>query len=218
MLEAKDISVSAGGRPVFAGVSFAVADGRMLGITGASGSGKSTLLKALLGFQPLDGGHISIDGELLTPSSAEEFRKIISYIPQETDMPVERVRDMVSLTFSLKANRSVPFSKDRLMEEWERLGLASDLYNKRMDELNGSERHRVLLSVAGLLRRPILLTDEPAGGFDSATAALIAGWLGRQTASGCTIVTVTGRNTPITERCNMTIDISQPSSTQTDTY
>lgn len=69
MLEIKNASITIGGRQLFAGLSFTVPDGQTVCLTGSSGSGKTTLLRAILGFHPLDEGHISIDGELLTPSS-----------------------------------------------------------------------------------------------------------------------------------------------------
>ena len=157
MLEVKNASISAGGRTLFSGLSFAVADGQTVCLTGSSGSGKTTLLRALLGFHPLDEGHISIDGELLTPSSAEEFRKHISYIPQELLLPSEWVSDMVRLPFGLKVNRGKPFSKDRLLAEWRLLELPPELYDKKTAELSGGERQRAMLAVSGLLDKSVLL-------------------------------------------------------------
>lgn len=131
MLEIKNASITIGGRQLFAGLSFTVPDGQTVCLTGSSGSGKTTLLRAILGFHPLDEGHISIDGELLTPSSAEEFRKHISYIPQELTLPSEWVSDMMRLPFTLKVNRGKAFSKDLLMAEWRKLELQPALYDKR---------------------------------------------------------------------------------------
>ena len=48
-------------------VSATVENGQLLCLTGAAGTGKTTLVRAIMGFIPIDGGHISIDGELLTP-------------------------------------------------------------------------------------------------------------------------------------------------------
>lgn len=206
MLEVKNASVTLNGQLLFGGLSFAVDDGRTLCVTGPSGSGKTTLLRALMGFQPLAEGHISIDGELLTPSSAEEFRKIMSYIPQELALPSEWVRDMVRLPFGLKANRDVTFSKDKLMEEWGRLGLAQELYDKKVAELSGGERQRVMLSVAGMLGRPILLADEPTSALDAVSADLVAEYLRNQASHGCTVVVVT-HDARLADCCDMAINL-----------
>ncbi len=83
MLELHNISV--GDR--IRGLSLTVNDGQMTCISGEKGSGKTTLLRAVLGFLPLDGGHISIDGELLTPRSARYFRRQMAYVPQYLSVP-----------------------------------------------------------------------------------------------------------------------------------
>ena len=190
MLEVKNASISLGGRTLFEGLSFTVADGEIVCLVGPSGSGKTTLLRALLGFQPLDDGCISVDGELLTPSSAEEFRKHISYIPQELLLPSEWVSDMVRLPFGLKTNRGRAFSKELLMAEWGRLELPQELYDKKVSELSGGERQRVVLSVSGLLDKAILLLDEPTSALDARSAALVLDYLRRLAARGCSVVAV----------------------------
>lgn len=178
------------GVQLFSGVSFVVDEGQMLCLTGGSGAGKSTLLRAMLGFLPLDEGHISIDGELLTPSSAEEFRKSMAYVPQELALPTEWVRDMVRMPFQLKVNRGTGFSKDKLMVEWGSLGLASELYDKKANELSGGQRQRIMLSVCGLLGKPLLLVDEPTSALDHQSSGLVSGYLRRLAESGCTVVAV----------------------------
>lgn len=69
------------------GLSATVGEGNVLSITGSKGSGKTMLLRAVLGFLPVDEGHISIDGELVTPMSAPWFRKQMAYVPQYLVVP-----------------------------------------------------------------------------------------------------------------------------------
>lgn len=68
-------------------LSMTLSDGQIVNITGQKGSGKTTLLRALLGFISVDRGHISIDGELLTPLSAPYFRRQMAYVPQHLSLP-----------------------------------------------------------------------------------------------------------------------------------
>ena len=75
------------------GLSVTVDDGKVLSIMGSQGKGKTTLLRALLGFLPIDEGHISVDGELLTPLSAPWFRRQMAYVPQHLEVP-EDYEDM----------------------------------------------------------------------------------------------------------------------------
>lgn len=206
MLEVKNASISLGGRTLFEGLSFTVADGQMACLRGASGCGKTSLLRALLGFMPLDAGSISIDGELLTPSSAGEFRKHISYIPQELLLPSEWVGEMVRLPFGLKANRGCAFSKDRLMAEWGRLELPPELFGKKVAELSGGERQRVALSVSGLLGKPILVVDEPTSALDAASSALVLGYLRRMASRGCAVVAAS-HDAAFAEGCDILVEI-----------
>ena len=66
------------------GLSVTLDEGQIVGI---QGRGKTTLLKAVVGLIPIDGGHICIDGEVLTPDSAPYFRRYISYVPQRLSVP-----------------------------------------------------------------------------------------------------------------------------------
>lgn len=191
MLEIKNASLTVGKTELFGGLSLSVADGEMVAVMGPSGCGKTTLLRTMLGFRPLDAGHVSIDGELLTPSSAVEFRKLIAYVPQEMALPMEWVSDMAAMLFRLRVNRSMTYSKERLMAEWSRLGLAPSLYDKRVTELSGGERQRVMLSVAGLMARPIVLADEPTSALDPEASALVGEYLRRMASAGTAIVVVT---------------------------
>ncbi len=68
-------------------LSLTVRDGQLVCLTGDQGVGKTTLLRAIMGFIPVDSGHISIDGELMTPQSAPYFRQHMSYVPQRLSLP-----------------------------------------------------------------------------------------------------------------------------------
>ena len=154
MLEIKNVKIKFGDKTLLGGLSLSAEDGQVVCISGDSGCGKTSLLRAILGFLPLEEGHVSIDGELLTPAAAGEFRKFMDYVPQDLAMPMETVEEMVKMPFALKANISTPFSKKRLMEEWQKLDLDSELYDKKVSELSGGQRQRIIISTLGLLQLP----------------------------------------------------------------
>jgi len=68
-------------------LSVTIDGGLLVSISGSQGSGKTSLLRAILGFIPVDSGHICIDGELLTPKSAPYFRRKMAYVPQHLTVP-----------------------------------------------------------------------------------------------------------------------------------
>ena len=190
MLEIKNVKIKMGELVLLGGLSFSADDGEVVCITGESGCGKTSLLRAILGFIPLHEGHISIDGELLTPAAAGEFRKYMAYVPQDLAMPMETVGEMVKMPFALKANLTTPFSKARLMEEWQKLDLAPELYDKKVSELSGGQRQRIIISTLGLLQKSIVLADEPTSALDAHTTALVLNYLKALAAKGATVITV----------------------------
>jgi ABC-type multidrug transport system fused ATPase/permease subunit len=84
MLELKDATLSLGGRQLLKGLSVMAMKGQMTCVTGSPGCGKSALLRVLMGFIPLDSGMVSVDGELISELSADAFRRMMAYVPQET--------------------------------------------------------------------------------------------------------------------------------------
>ena len=190
MLEIKNVKIKFGDKTLLGGLSFSAEDGQVVCICGDSGYGKTSLLRAILGFLPLEEGHVSIDGELLTPAAAGEFRKFMAYVPQDLAMPMETVVEMVKMPFALKANISTPFSKKRLMEEWQKLDLDSELYDKKVSELSGGQRQRIIISTLGLLQKPIVLADEPTSALDAHTTALALNYLKALASKGATVITV----------------------------
>ena len=85
MLELKDALLEAEGKSLFPRLSLMARDGQLTCITGAHGVGKTLLARVMVGLHPLDGGYVSIDGELLTPLSAPVFRKMTIFLPQHVE-------------------------------------------------------------------------------------------------------------------------------------
>src|ERR1700720_2879485 len=61
-LSAVDLACHRGGRDVFAGLSFAVASGEVLTVTGRNGAGKSSLLRTIVGLVRIARGKLSLEG------------------------------------------------------------------------------------------------------------------------------------------------------------
>ena len=80
MLEVKNLTfqVQENGveRSIVENISFDVADGEMLVITGPNGGGKSTLAKVLMGIEKASAGQIILDGEDI--SNYDKEQKIFS--------------------------------------------------------------------------------------------------------------------------------------------
>lgn len=191
MLELKNVAFSHSGRLLQQGLSFVAERGKVTAVSGPSGCGKTTMLRAILGFHPVDKGFISIDGELVTALSAQAFRQLVAFVPQELSFPQDRVKDLVELPFRLKANSSQPFSRERVMDQWHRLGLDSSLYDKRLSDISGGERQRIMIANLGLLGKPLVLVDEPTSALDPQSASLVATFLQELALKGAAVLAVT---------------------------
>ena len=146
ILELKNATLAIDGKTLFYRLTQMVGSAEMLCIMGETGCGKTSLLRCILGFQPLDEGHISWGGTEMTASSAEFLRSMMAYVPQEAGLPCDTVEELVSLPYQLRANREHKFSKTALMTEWEKLRIPETLYTKGLRELSGGERQRILLA------------------------------------------------------------------------
>ena len=191
MLELKNVAFSHSGKLLQQGLSFVAERGKVTAVSGPSGCGKTTMLRAILGFHPVDKGFISIDGELVTALSAQAFRQLVAFVPQELSFPQDRVKDLVELPFRLKANSPLPFSRERVMDQWHRLGLDSSLYDKRLSDISGGERQRIMIANLGLLGKPLVLVDEPTSALDPQSASLVATFLQELALKGAAVLAVT---------------------------
>ena len=189
-VEMKDASLALEGKNLFHNLSIVVSGGEMLCVMGESGCGKTTLLRCILGFQPLDEGAVSIGGTELTPLSAEYMRSMMAYIPQEMNLPCNTVAELVALPYQLRVNRDKRFSKEALMDQWQRLRLDEALYGKQLAEVSGGERQRIMLSMVGMLDKKVVLVDEPTSALDVESSLLVAGYLQGLAKRGTAIIAV----------------------------
>ena len=123
MLQIEDASIAYGDEILFSKFNLQLERGEIASISGSSGCGKTSLLNAILGFTPLKEGRITVNDIVSDKNSIDLIRKQIAWIPQELALPLEWVKDMVQLPFSLKANRATPFSERQLFNCFEELGL-----------------------------------------------------------------------------------------------
>ena len=164
MLSAQNLSVSLKGQPIVEKIDLSVQKGEMLGLLGPNGAGKTTLLKALAGLIPHDGALFLKDRPFGGVSIAERAQSI-AYLAQQGDYswPVS-VRAAVALGRIPYQKRFQPLSQtdnqaiDRAMQETGIFAMA----DRRLDQLSGGERAKILLARALAVEAPLLLADEPA--------------------------------------------------------
>jgi peptide/nickel transport system ATP-binding protein len=165
------------------GVTFAVADGEIMGVAGESGCGKSTLGKSLI---RLDGrmkhvaGTVELDGVTLPIADDDAMRryrfKEISLIPQYAMSALNPTRKIGRLVDDLLASRGVDPSA--LRGEIERrltlVGLDRTVLNNYPIELSGGMKQRMVLVLSTLLDPALLVADEVTSALDVSTQRAVA--------------------------------------------
>ena len=160
-------------------LSFNVAAGESLSVTGPSGSGKSTLLNLLAGLLELDGGEVTLELKDKTFSyrNADERsrtalrRQHIGYVYQFFNLvPTLTVLENVKLPARLNQQRELERHAETLLNQF---GL-SDRLHDFPETLSGGEQQRVAVARALLLKPPLLLADEPTGNLDAENSNHVA--------------------------------------------
>ena len=190
MLQIENASIAYGNNILFSGFGLHLERGEIACISGPSGCGKSSLLNAVLGFVPLKEGSITLNGIRLEKGSIDAIRRQIAWIPQELALPLEWVKEMIQLPFGLKANRGTPFSEARLFACFEELGLEQELYYKRVNEVSGGQRQRMMIAVASMMGKPLTVVDEPTSALDSGSTGKVLSFFRRQTERGSSVLAV----------------------------
>ena len=145
-------------------IDFSLEDKKFMTIIGPNGGGKTTLLKLLLGFLTPNKGEITIYGK-----SPKENREIIGYVPQHTnfslDLPIT-VFDIV-LQGRLKKGKFfyTQLDKQKANEVLENLKI-DNLKKKKIKDLSGGQRQKVLIARALVSEPKLLIMDEPTSAID----------------------------------------------------
>lgn len=206
MLYINNACIAFGNEVLFSEFSMQLNKGESACITGQSGCGKSSLLNAVMGFVPLSKGTIRVGTTLLDKLTIDTIRRQIAWIPQELALPYEWVKDIIEMPFALKANRGTSFSKEQLFMHFDELGLESDLYQKRVNEISGGQRQRIMIAVAAMLEKPLIIVDEPTSALDAGSTDKVSMFFRRQTEKGAAILAVS-HDMDFAKSCNQLIKL-----------
>lgn len=171
--------------------SLQVRRGQTIALVGASGSGKSTFVKLLMGFYPLSGGDILLNGISIGRYPLDTLRASTAYVSQEAHMFNTSISDNIrygNLTATHEQIVAAAIAADAhgfILEQQE--GYATNV-GERGTRLSGGQRQRIAIARAILKDAPLLLLDEATSALDTVSEAQVQHALNRLMVGRTTII------------------------------
>ncbi|MDM5058735.1 amino acid ABC transporter ATP-binding protein [Aeromonas rivipollensis] len=192
LLELNAVSKQFGQNRVLDGVSLTVNPGEVIVILGPSGCGKSTLLRTLNGLEPIQGGDIRFDGQLLDANTDwQRLRQRIGMVFQSYHLfPNLRVLENVLLGPLQVQKRE----RQEALLQAEQLLTRVGLWEKRHAyprELSGGQQQRIAIVRALCMNPQVMLFDEVTAALDSEMVQEVLEVIRDLAGSGMTLLIVT---------------------------
>lgn len=197
-LSAAGLTLSRGGRRLFAKLSFELEPADLLVLLGPNGSGKSSLLRALLGLAPLDAGSLSL-GRPPRPVRSRELCAVALHQGHATGAKaeltaIENLALAAALDGTLAHRPAGEAATPAMHAALDAVGLARqrDVETRRLSQ---GQKQRLQLARFALAldspARPLWLMDEPSAALDRDGSELLHRMLGRHLARGGAAIVAT---------------------------
>jgi len=175
-------------------VSFTIATGEFVAITGPSGSGKSTLLGLMGMLARPSSGQLRFCGQDVASLDHDRLAGMrnaeIGFVFQSFQL-LDRTTALENVELPLVySNVPAKQRRERARVVLERVGLA-DRVDHHPAQLSGGEQQRVAIARAIINNPRVVLADEPTGALDTRTGAEILALLRELNAQGTSVVIIT---------------------------
>ena len=194
-IEFRNLDFGYDGKGVLHDVDLRVPAGSSLAIVGPTGSGKTTLVNLIPRIYDAEPGMVLIDGRPIREYSLESLRKSIGFVPQETFLFSERIRENIALGVDSATDSEIHDAADAANIATDIEGFP-DGYETMVGErgitLSGGQKQRTAIARA-LIRNPrILILDDALSSVDTHTEDKILNHL-REIMRGRTTIFISHR-------------------------
>src|SRR5262245_13682004 len=169
ILDVTNIGCVRGDRRIFSEISFSVAPGSLLQVTGANGSGKTSLLRILCGLLSPAEGQVNWRGANIH-SLGEEYLMQVTYFGHRPG-----VKDELTTVENLRVAAGlsgIPLTRQKAVEALEKVGLGGrESVPARL--LSEGQRRRISLARLAICTSKLWMLDEVLTALDKAAVAFV---------------------------------------------
>lgn len=187
MIKCKNISKSYNGKDILNNISFSINEKEKIGIIGHNGVGKTTLLRIISGEEEPDTGEMLREENILIGYFKQEFTiheenyDIESFIKKyigidvlearlhelenEMDNDQNKIDEYCNIQneYIRLDGYNIPYKLDKVLLG---LGLNQEIKSKKIKELSGGQKEKVMLAAVLLKGTDLLILDEPTNNLD----------------------------------------------------
>jgi len=163
-VELKKVVKRFGDVEVVHGVDLEIRDNEFIVLVGPSGCGKSTVLRMIAGLEPITGGEVLIDGQVVNQVSPKD-RNVAMVFQNYALYPHMSVHD--NMAFSLKMRGFDGSDIEEKVREAAHILELEPYLDRKPSELSGGQRQRVAMGRAIVRKADVFLFDEPLSNLDA---------------------------------------------------
>ncbi|SDH24307.1 ATP-binding cassette, subfamily B [Pedobacter terrae] len=191
-VEAKDISLSFGQKPVLKSISFSAKAGSKTAIIGPTAAGKTQLLYILTGLIDADAGSVLFDGEDIKQYKQKDFHKQVGFVFQDSIMFNMSIRENIAFSDTVTdESLAKAIATAELKDFVEALpDQLNTIVSERGNSLSGGQKQRIMLARALAVNPRILLLDDFTARVDTNTEQRILENI-QQNYPGLTLLSIT---------------------------
>ncbi|KAF5074119.1 Vitamin B12 import ATP-binding protein BtuD [anaerobic digester metagenome] len=164
MLEIIGIGKKFGNKTVLKNINFKVDKGEFFGLLGSNGAGKTTLIKLISTLLLPSAGKILLDGKEITRHNVQLKKRITTVTQEYTlrgDMTVDEIMEYQGRLYQIPREQRKKDSQNLL-----EFCSLMEHRKKRVRELSGGMKRKLMLCRALLPKPELVLLDEPTVGLD----------------------------------------------------
>ena len=185
LLEVKDLTVTFGSKrhPFTAvdGVSFDVYKGETFGLVGESGSGKTTIGRAIIRVNPVSGGTVTYDGQIISGKVSRQVdRHVIENIQMIFQDPMASLNERAKVDYivseglyNLQGHLTEEERQEKVSRALSAVGLLPEFASRFPHEFSGGQRQRIGIARALIMDPKFIIADEPISALDVSIRAQV---------------------------------------------